>query len=223
MPATRKYKPVDRKVRPVPTYMPNSSAQVFKPIPIEDPEPLPHHPIPYAQIIPTARLSRERLDRILGTVPDGFLSSAELDLLAHVLVLRENALAFDHGERGVFSRLYYPDYEIPLIEHTPWVQEPIRIPKAIEKEVRNLLQEQRRAGKYEDSCASYRSRVFAVVKAMNKLRLVHDLQEMNQYVIRDAALPPRPDDFAESFVGHAIYGVADLFSGYDAVTLAERS
>jgi hypothetical protein len=31
------------------------------------------------------------------------------------------------------------------------------------------------------------------------------------------------DDFAESFVGHQIFGVADLFSGYDACTLAEGS
>jgi hypothetical protein len=31
------------------------------------------------------------------------------------------------------------------------------------------------------------------------------------------------DDFAESFVGHQIFGVADLFSGYDACTLAKGS
>ena len=219
----RKYKPVDRKVRPVPTYMPNPSAQKFKPVTIPVPDHLPHNPPPRSEFVPTERLTQARLDIILSTVPEGFLSSGELDLLVSVLVRRQDALAFDDGERGIFSREFYPDYEIPIIEHTPWVQEPIRIPKAIESDVRQLLQDQRRAGKYEDSCASYRSRVFPVVKSTGKLRLVHDLQEMNKYVIRDASLPPRADDFAESFVGRCIYGIADLFSGFDACTLAESS
>lgn len=220
----RKYKPVDRKVRPVPSYMPNPSAQVFKPIVIDDPAPLPHHPPFRSSFKPSERLTQERLDKILLTVPPDFLSSQEIDLLVYVLDVSQNAIAFNDGERGVFSRIYYPDYEIPVIEHTPWVQEPIRIPKAIEGKVRTLLGQQRRAGKYEDSCASYRSRVFAVLKqASGNLRLVHDLQEMNRVVVRDSSLPPRADDFAESFVGHAIYGVADLFSGFDAVTLAECS
>ena len=146
----RKYKPVDRKVRPVPTYMPNPSSQKFKPISIPEPEPLPHCPPSRSAFVPTARLTQERLDAILRTVPDGFLSSQELDLLVVVLDRRQQALAFDDSERGIFSRAYYPDYEIPIIEHIPWVQEPIRIPKAIEPDVRKLLREQRLAGKYED-------------------------------------------------------------------------
>lgn len=32
-------------------------------------------------------------------------------------------------------------------------------------------------------------------------------------------MPPHPHDFAESCTGYAIYRVADLFSGYNAVTL----
>ena len=41
--------------------------------------------------------------------------------------------------------------------------------------------------------------------------------------MRDAGLLPRTDNFAESFVGHAIYGLADLFSGYDGRKLAVTS
>ncbi len=221
--ATKKYKPVDRKVRPVPTYMPNPSAQRFKPISIPTPLPLPFSPPSISNFVPTNRLTRERLDLILSKVPDGFLTPTEIDLLVYILDTRQGALAFCDNERGTFNRQYYPDYIIPHMEHTPWVQEPIRIPKAVESEVRLLLANQRKAGKYEYSCASYRSRVFPVAKTGGKLRLVHDLQEMNKIVIRDAALPPRPDDFAESFVGRAVYGVADLFSGFDARTLAEVS
>ena len=104
-----------------------------------------------------------------------------------------------------------------------WSQPPIPIPKACEREVLEILDSHFAAGKYEQSCASYRSRVFAVEKKSGKLRLVHDLQPLNAITIRDAALPPRPDDFAESFAGRVIYGVADLFSGYDARTLDVRS
>jgi len=38
--------------------------------------------------------------------------------------------------------------------------------------------------------------------------------------VHDASLPPRTDNFAESFVGHVIYSLANLFSGYDGQKLA---
>jgi hypothetical protein len=85
-----------------------------------------------------------------------------------------------------------------------------------------MLQDQRDAGKYKYSTASYRSRMFTVTKKI-RLRIIHDVQELNKVTIRDAALPLRVDDFAESHVGHAIYGLADLFSGYDGRTLAVAS
>ncbi|KAJ8454791.1 hypothetical protein ONZ51_g12825 [Trametes cubensis] len=191
--AGRRYKPVARKA--------------FKPIPLPTPPPLPTNPPRRDDLQYTARLSRERLDLILSAVPDRFLSEAELDLLASVLVERQAAIAFNDSER----------------EHIPWVRPPIPIPKAIVGKVRDLLREQTLAGKYEQSCAAYWSPVFTVLKKNGSLRLVHDLQDLNSVTIRDAALPPRPDDFAEGFVGHTVYGVADLFSGYDARTLDPRS
>ncbi len=219
----RRYKPVARKVRPVPTNMPDLSEQQFRPIVLATPPALPSHPPSLAEFVPTSRLTRERLDVILGTVPPDFLRPAEVDLLVHVLSERQAAIAFTDNERGIFNREYFPDYVIPVIEHTPWVRSPIPIPKAIEKDVKKLIREQTLAGKYEQSVASYRSRVFTVLKKNGALRLVHDLQDLNAITIRDSALPPRPDDFAESFVGRSIYGVADLFSGYDARTLHPRS
>lgn len=61
------------------------------------------------------------------------------------------------------------------------------------------------------------------VEIKSRLRLVSDVQELNKVMVRDSALPPRADDFAESFVGNAIYGLADLFAGYDGRILAPRS
>ncbi|GLB39064.1 hypothetical protein LshimejAT787_0602260 [Lyophyllum shimeji] len=219
-----KYKTVDRKVRPVPSYMPDPAGQEFKPVIIPPLPPLSLNPPLLANFIPTARLTRERLDMILKTVPPGFLSDRELDLLVEVLRNRDQALAFEDAERGTFSDKYFPDYEIPLIEHTPWVQEPIRIPKAIESTVRDMLNTQIAAKKYEPSSASYRSRLFAVAKkGTDKIRLIQDVQELNKVTVRDAGLPPRLDDFAEGFVGCVIYGLADLFAGYDGRRLAIKS
>lgn len=202
--------------------MPNPEGQEFKPVDIPELPPLPFNPPSLDNFVPTDRLNKERLDFILNTVPEGFLQPREIDLLVSVLCTREKALAFTDAERGSFSREFFPDYEIPVIEHTPWVQDPIRIPRAIEPEVRRLLNEQTAAGKYEYSSASYRSRVFAVAKK-GGIRLVQDVQELNKVTVRDAALPPQVDDFAEQCSGRAIYGLADLYAGYNGRTIAVAS
>ncbi|GLB41124.1 putative transposition, RNA-mediated [Lyophyllum shimeji] len=204
--------------------MPDPAGQVFKPVIIPTLPPLSLDPPLLANFVPTGRLTRERLDSILQTVPADFLTPREIDLLAEVLRNRNQALAFEDAERGTFSDKYYPDYELPVIEHTPWVQEPIRIPKAIEETVRNMLKTQVAAKKYEPSTASYRSRLFAVSKkGSDKIRLIQDVQELNKVTVRDAGLPPRLDDFAEGFVGRVIYGLADLFAGYDGRRMAIKS
>ena len=62
---------------------------------------------------------------MLKTIPEGFLSPCEIDLLVFIIRNRETAIAFTDAERGTFSHKYFPDYQIPVIEHTPWVQAPI--------------------------------------------------------------------------------------------------
>lgn len=99
----------------------------------------------------------------------------------------------------------------------------MKIPRAIEQEVLKLLNEQILAGKYETTCSTYRSHIWTVAKKEGKIHIVLDLQDLNQYVICDASHPPHPHDFTESCTGFTIYGVADLFSGYDAVTLHVNS
>lgn len=42
-------------------------------------------------------------------------------------------------------------------------------------------------------------------------------------MICDSVLPPRLDDFAEGFAGRHIYGLFDLFAGYDGHVLAVKS
>ena len=76
---------------------------------------------------------------ILKKIPEGFLKPKERDLLVYILKNREQALAFEDSERGTFSPKYFNNYKIPVIEHTSWVQQPIRILKAIERQVREEI------------------------------------------------------------------------------------
>lgn len=76
-----------------------------------------------------------------------------------------------------------------------------------------MLTEQCNAGKFKYSMASYQSRIFTVEKK-GGIWLVNDVQELNKVTVRDSALLPCPDDFAENTVGRVIYGLADLFAGY---------
>jgi len=68
-----KYKTVDRKVCPVPSYMPDPSGQVFRPVIIPSLPPLPLDPPAVQDFVPTQRLTLNRLEKILSSVPKGFL------------------------------------------------------------------------------------------------------------------------------------------------------
>ncbi|KAF8996169.1 hypothetical protein BDQ17DRAFT_1330165 [Cyathus striatus] len=145
----RKYKPVARK---------------YKPIPLPNIEPLPVLPPPRNNINPTELLTTERFNLLMNTIPAGFLSEQELDLVAFVVDRRQRAFAFNYREKGIFKREYYPDYEIPTIEHTPWQRPPMRVPKALEAIVRREIQDQEAAGRFEPTTSSYRSAIFPVAK-----------------------------------------------------------
>jgi len=68
-----KYKTIDKKVRPVPSYMPDPAGQAFRPVIIPSLPPLPLDPLSLQDFVPTQRLSLDRLEKILTSVPQGFL------------------------------------------------------------------------------------------------------------------------------------------------------
>ena len=76
------------------------------------------------------------------------------------------------------------------------------------------------SGVYELSAAAYWSRWFCMLKQDGKtLWLVHDLQPLNAVTIRDSSVPPFIEHLAESFGGYVVYGMMDLFAGYDPCSL----
>ena len=178
------YKRVDRKIKPVPGVFPED-ARVLRRFPEDPLKSLPPLPTNPPEFIPTERLTEERLKE-LQINSDGFLWPEEEKLFAHVFRLNDMALAFEEGHRGTLREDYFSPYIIPTIPHVPWEHKNIPIPPGIRSEVVKLLKEKMDAGVYERSQASYRSKWFCVLKKNGKLRIVHDLQPLNQVTIRDA-------------------------------------
>ncbi len=221
-PKARKYKPAHMKHRPVPTNFPDPVAQQFKPIPPPIPTTMPSQPQKFSSLKFGRRVTRERFEDMMKKMEPGILRPKELDLLAYVVVKREAAFAWEQSERGSFSREYYPDYEIPTIEHTPWQTKPIRISDSLIADVREEIRKGEAAGKFEPMTSSYRSPLFAV-KKKSGVRLVINLEELNSVTIQDSALPPNINDFAADYIGYVMYGLADLFSGFNARWASIRS
>lgn len=80
-----KYKTVDKKVRPVPSYMPDPAGHVFLPVIIPPLPSLPLDPPLLSKFLPTQCLTLECLQKIIHMVPKDFLKPREIDLLGFVL------------------------------------------------------------------------------------------------------------------------------------------
>jgi hypothetical protein len=209
-----KYKGVAKKIRPVNQPMPQDLNPPLERPPLSrDPYSTPLTPFP-PEFIETQRITVARLESV-NFGPSGWLTEEELKLLKHVITLREKSIAFSEEERGILKHGYGQPYKIPVIEHAPWQQRPIPIPSAIRGDFIELVRKRIQTGLYEQSTSSYSSPVFCVRKSNGKLRIVHDLQQLNKVTIKDAGLPPKIEEFVDSFAGRACYGLGDIMGGYD--------
>jgi hypothetical protein len=207
------YKPVDRRVRPISGTFPQE-ALVRRSFPHNPLEGLPKLSRNPPDFTPTEKISAERLKSI--NINDGFLWPEEEKLFNQVMVLNEEALAFEETDRGTLREDYFSPYIMPTIPHTAWEERNIPIPPGIRDKVIELLKHKMKAGVYEHCQSAYRSKWFCVLKKTGKLRLVHDLQALNAVSIRDAGGPPILDEFVEPYAGRQCYTVFDLFWGFDA-------
>jgi len=215
------YKRVDKKIKPVPASFPED-CYVRRTIPEDPMLTLPKLPTHSPNFTPTQKITDERM-KILKINENGFLSSEEEKLFRHIMVLNEDAIAFEDAERGTFKESYFSPYIIPTVPHVPWEHRNIPIPAGLREKVIEVLKLKIDAGVYEQSQSSYRSRWFVVLKKNGKLRIVHDLQPLNKISIRDAGMLPIVDDFVDNFSGRQCYTVFDLFWGFDARKIHPRS
>ncbi|KIN92682.1 hypothetical protein M404DRAFT_36837 [Pisolithus tinctorius Marx 270] len=193
-----KYKPVARKVRPVPTSMPAEFQVEHR----EAEDPLADLPV-------------------LPTHPPLFMPGSfglwKLDLVQWLVREQEDAFAWDALERGTFREDMFPPLKIPTLAHKPWIKWNIPIPLAIFREVVNIIKEKISAGVYEPSTSSYCSKWFCIVKKDRKsLCLIHDLQPLNAISIQDSAIPPFIDSIAEALTCHSVYRILDLMVLFDS-------
>jgi len=215
------YKRVDKKIHPVSTHFPEDCyiQREITDDPLTTLPPLPFRP---PEFQPTDKISHERM-KILNINSKGNLWPEEEKLFRHIMVLNEGGIAFQDIERGTLKDCYFSPYIIPTVEHKPWEDRNIPIPRGLEEKVMDALKLKIDAGVYEQSQSSYRSKWFVVLKKTGKLRIVHDLQPLNRITIRDAGTLPILDDFVEGFAGYQCYTVFDLFWGFDARKIHPKS
>ena len=210
------------RVRPVATTLPEEF-RIIRRFPSDPLADLPKLPTSPPDFTPGKRYTQERKEHMKVNT-DRFLWPEEEKLVHHIIKLHEFAFAWTEDEKGKFSEEYFEPIVIPTIEHVPWALKNIPIPPGIYNQVISVIKDKIRAGVYEPSNSSYRSRWFCVPKKDKKsLRLVHDLQPLNAVVIRDPAVPPVVESYAESFGGKACYGMFDLFVAFDQRPLDPRS
>ncbi|MBW0540564.1 hypothetical protein O181_080279 [Austropuccinia psidii MF-1] len=130
------------------------------------------------------KVTEERISMI-NFRPSGWFSEEETNLLKTVILLREKAIAFCEEERGVLTHSYGKPYKIPVISHEPWKKKPIPIPKSILPQFIELVRKRIRPGLYEQSKSSYNRPLFFVAKPNGKLRIVNDLQDLNEVTINN--------------------------------------
>jgi transposase InsO family protein len=197
-----KYKPVDRKVRPV-------AAQV----PVE----LQLQGVDVEQS-GGKRLTNERLETM--QIGDGLLSDVEVDHFKQCLHEVDDAFAFQDSEMGLLKASVEPPVRVPMVPHTPWSHAPYPVPRALHDQVVELLKAKMAAGVIEPSIGGYANRWFVVKKKDGKtLRFIQDAQEVNRHTIRNSGVPPNADELAEDVSGRVIVSVFDLYSGYDQIPL----
>jgi hypothetical protein len=216
------YKPVAKKVHMVSAPL-KEEYHVIRRLP-DDPLagliPLPTHPPTFAPGIWFTQERSDALDLDLAR----WLWPEELKLVQWLVCIHEKAFAWIPTERGRLDERYFPPVKIPTIQHTPWVVRNMPIPAAIQQDVIQIIKDQITSGVYEPSTTTYRSCWFCVLKEDRKsLRLVHDLQSLNVVTIQDTSTPPLVEQLAESFAGYAVYGMMDLFAGYDHFQQSTRT
>ena len=133
-----------------------------------------------------------------------------------IVLNHETAFVWIPAKRGRLDDRYFLPVKILTVPHTPWVLRNIPIPPSSWDQVIQIIKDRITSSVYEPSAATYHSRWFCVLKQDGKtLRLVHDLQPLNTITIKDSSVPPFVKHLTESFGGYAVYGMMDLFVGYD--------
>src|SRR5271169_1991457 len=149
-----------------------------------------------------------------------FLTAPERQLFVDILFEYEGAIAFEDSEMGFLNPEIEPPVVIHTVPHSPWQQQNLRLPKAMQEAATAIVREKLANGVFEFAQGPYRSRYFLVEKkAPGTWRLVNDIQQLNKVTIRDSGMPPSVDEFSEDFAGYPITSAINYYSGYNEIIL----
>lgn len=159
----KKYKPVAKKVRPVPATLPDKFRikRVIEGDPLEH---IPRLPINPPEFEATGRYTQARKEIIDKVHPGTFLWPAERRLMHYFMMVQNEGFAWDETEKGTFNTKFFPPVDMAVMPHTPWVLKNIPIPPGLYAQIIDTVRDKIRTGTYEPSNSSYRSRWFAVGK-----------------------------------------------------------
>jgi hypothetical protein len=152
-----------------------------------------------------------------------WLLPREREMLEEVFLCREAALSFDFAESGRVHHDVTPPVKINTVPHEAWKESNFPVPMSLREEVNKMIQDRLGRGTLEYSKSPYRNPWFLVKKKDKGYRLINNAQKINRVSIRDANLPPNPDEFSEEFAGCQVVSLIDFFSGYDQVELHPNS
>jgi hypothetical protein len=166
------------------------------------------------------RLTKERLAE-MKFGPE--LLPKEREMLEEMLYRREPALSFDFSESGRVHADVAPPVRIHTVPHEAWKEAQFPVPRMLRDVVIEMIQQRLDRGTLRYSRSPYRNPWFLVKKKDSGYRLINNAQKINKVTVRDANLPPNPDEFSEEFAGCHIVSLIDFFSGYDQIPLHEDS
>jgi hypothetical protein len=165
-----------------------------------------------APFLKGTRVTPERLQKMKIAE---WLWPREKEMLIEVFHCREAALSFDFPESGRIHPDVVPPVRINTVPHDAWKEGNFPIPRKLRDEVSKMIQERLGRGVLEYSKSPYSNPWFLVKKKDQGYRLINNAQKINGVTVRDANLPPNPDEFSEEFAGCEVVSLIDFFLGYD--------
>ena len=147
------------------------------------------------------------------------LSNAGKQIFIDILFEFEGAIAFDNSEMGLLTPEIEPPVVIHMVPHTPWQQQNIPLPKAIQEVAREQVKAKLTNGMLECSHGPYTGLFSINKKNPSEFRFVNVVQLSNGIMIRNSPMLPTVDEFSEDFAGFPLTSSADYYSGFNQIRL----
>ena len=178
--AGKKYKPVEKKIRPVATEL-LEQFHITQNIQFNPLSALPDLPIWPTPFEPTKCYTVAVID---AACPGDFLWPEEWLLLHRFMLLHQDSFAWDNSEQDHFKEEFFLPIKIPTIPHKPWAIWNLPIPPEIYDQICKLIRRKIEAGVFEPSNSSYQSWWFTVLKKDSTLiQIVQSLKPLNAVTI----------------------------------------